>query len=115
MVETLELKSLLRKSLAAGKSPSSPDIVLYASFGVVKGRTTLAGTQQTDGNLTQTEILELVDVTVEHYSSHLPTASFDQLYIRLSDIRAFAFAISHSGSRLAPRRACTRCRRPREH
>jgi hypothetical protein len=91
-VETVELKSLLRHSLTEGKPLVSRDIVLYASFGVVKGRTALASSQQGDGNVTHAEILELIDVTVEHYSSHLPTACFDQLYIRLSDIRAFAFA-----------------------
>jgi hypothetical protein len=92
MVETLELKSLLRHSPTDGKALAPRDIVLYASFGVVKGRTALVSAQQADGSVTHPEILELIDVTVEHYSSHLPTASFDQLYIRLSDIMAFAFA-----------------------
>jgi len=90
MAETIELKSLLRSSLSPGKPLSSRHIVLYASFGVVKGRTAITSAQLADGDLIQTEILELIDVTVEHYSSHLPTASFDQLFIRLSDIQAFS-------------------------
>ena len=93
MAETLDLTSLLRNALSSEKSLASRHIVLYASFGVVKGRTTLAFAQRPDdgSNQSQSEILELIEVTVEHYSSHLPTASFDQLYIRLSDVRAFAF------------------------
>ena len=92
MAETFELTSLLRNALSSEKSLTSRHIVLYASFGVVKGRTTLAFARHAgDTDLSQSEILELIEVTVEHYSSHLPTASFDQLYIRLSDIRAFAF------------------------
>jgi hypothetical protein len=91
MAETLALASLLQNALSSDKSLASRHIVLYASFGVVKGRTTLAFARQAgDGDLSRSEILELVEVTVEHYSSHLPTASFDQLYIRLSDIHAFA-------------------------
>jgi len=91
MAETLELTSLLRNALRSDKSLASRHIVLYASFGVVKGRTTLAFARRAeDGDVSQSEILELIEVTVEHYSSHLPTASFDQLYIRLSDIQAFS-------------------------
>lgn len=96
MAETLELKSLLRSTLSPGRPLSSRSIVLYTSFGVVKGHTAVSSPQFSDGDLAQTEILELIDVTVEHYSSHLPTASFDQLYIRLSDIQAFSVG-THKG------------------
>jgi len=93
MPETFELTSLLRAALSSDKMLGSRHIVLYTSFGVVKGRTTLAfARQSSDVNLSQSEILELIEVTVEHYSSHLPTASFDQLYVRFSDIQALAIA-----------------------
>jgi hypothetical protein len=36
------------------------------------------------------DAIELNDVSVEHYSNHLPTAAFDRLYVRLSDIQGFA-------------------------
>jgi hypothetical protein len=93
MQETTELTSLLRKALSSERLLASRHIVLYASFGVVKGRTTTAFARRTDHDNQEqpSEILELIEVTVEHYSSHLPTASFDQLYVRLSDIQAFSF------------------------
>lgn len=100
MAETLELASLLRNALSYDKSPASRHIVLYASFGVVKGRTTLAfaGSTGAAPEDSASQILELVDATVEHYSSHLPTASFDRLYVRFSDIRAFAFGAQQGQS-----------------
>jgi hypothetical protein len=93
MQETSELASLLRKALSSERLLASRHIVLYASFGVVKGRTTSAFARRAgdDKQDSPSDILELIEVTVEHYSSHLPTASFDQLYIRFSDIRAFSF------------------------
>lgn len=100
MQETSELTSLLRKALSSEKLLASRHIVLYASFGVVKGRTTSAFARRADDDSQDpsSEILELIEVTVEHYSSHLPTASFDQLYVQLSDIRAFAFGTSNGKS-----------------
>jgi hypothetical protein len=99
MQETSELTSLLRKALGSERLLASRHIVLYASFGVVKGRTTSAFSRQADHDNDETppEILALTDVTVEHYSSHLPTASFDLLYIRLSEIQAFSFFSTQNG------------------
>jgi hypothetical protein len=37
------------------------------------------------------DILELEDVTIEHYSNHLPTATFDRLFVRLAEVQGFAF------------------------
>ena len=98
MPETIEFISLLRNALSSEKPLASRHIVLYASFGVVKGRTTHAFARRGDDQNKEppSEILELIEVTVEHYSSHLPTASFDQLYIRFSDVRGFAFG-THKG------------------
>ena len=93
------LMSLIRSSLTAEGSQTFGQIVLYTSFGVVRGRLGLSftqellgqergGTQQGTG-LTY-EVIELNHVTVEHYSNHLPTASFNLLYVRLADAQGFA-------------------------
>jgi hypothetical protein len=37
-------------------------------------------------------VIELDDVTVEHYSNHLPTATFSRLYVRLTDVLGFAIS-----------------------
>ena len=71
-------------------------LVVYTSFGVVRGRTGLAFAQEltneNDGAKTGSppEVIALNDVTVEHYSNHLASASFDRLYVKLSDVRGFA-------------------------
>jgi hypothetical protein len=87
------LISLLKSSMAAEGSPAFTHVVLYTSFGVVRGRTGLTLAQslgkQEVSSITQ-QVIELLEVTVEHYSNHLPTASFDRLYVRLTDIRGFA-------------------------
>jgi len=35
-------------------------------------------------------VIEINEVTVEHYSNHLASASFERLYVRLSDVLGFA-------------------------
>jgi hypothetical protein len=69
-------------------------VVLYTSFGVVRGRTGLAFTQVQMGEEGEAgrslDVLELNDVTVEHYSNHLANAVFERLHIRLSDVHGFA-------------------------
>jgi hypothetical protein len=88
---------LVKSSLGADGSPSFGQLVLYTSFGVVRGRVGLAFAQRllSQGNgegksdLTQ-EVIELNDATVEHYSNHLPTAEFSRLYVRLPEVQGFA-------------------------
>jgi hypothetical protein len=89
---------LLRSSITGDGAQAFGHIVLYTSFGVVRGRTGLAFAQEltNQGNggavlaSTSHGVIELNDVTVEHYSNHLPTAAFDRLYVRLSDVQGFA-------------------------
>ena len=91
------LIALLRSSLNASGAQAFGHLVLYTSFGVVRGRIGLTfaqglisnenGGAQTGANY---EVIELNDVTVEHYSNHLANADFDRLYVRLSDVLSFA-------------------------
>jgi len=83
---------LLRSSIAPDGSLTQGHLVLYTSFGVVRGRTGLAFNQELiRGDAGQSlDVIELNDVTVEHYSNHLPTASFEKLYLRLEEVQGFA-------------------------
>jgi hypothetical protein len=93
-----ELIELLRDSLSG--SQSFGYLVLYTSFGVVRGRTGLAFTQEAASDIEAetartSAIIALNDVTVEHYSNHLPSATFDRLYVRLTDIQGFTLVDNH--------------------
>jgi hypothetical protein len=88
---------LLRASLTPDGAPSFNQLVLYTSFGVVRGRIgygfsqELMNAAQPGPRLSET-LVELNAVTVEHFSNHLANAVFDRLYVRLDDVRGFAFA-----------------------
>jgi hypothetical protein len=70
---------------------------------VVRGRLGLTFAQglikeETEGEAAvRYEVIELNDVTVEHYSNHLANATFDRLYVRLSDVLSFAL-VGNQGS-----------------
>jgi hypothetical protein len=91
--------SLLKSSMSADGSQSFGYLAIYTSFGVVRGRTSFSFGQSLnnpEGEVSASEsdvtneIIELHNVSVEHYSNHLPTASFERLYVKLSDIHGFA-------------------------
>jgi hypothetical protein len=90
------LFELLRTSISPDGANAFGHLVLYTSFGVVRGRTGLAflqGLNHEEENRAVEEshpVIELNEVSVEHYSNHLPTASFDRLYVRIADIQGFA-------------------------
>jgi hypothetical protein len=91
---------MIKSSLSADGSPSFWQLVLYTSFGVVRGRVGLAFAQKLhneanggEADLMQ-QVIELNDVAVEHYSNHLPTAEFTRLYVRLSEVQGFALVDS---------------------
>ena len=92
------LLSLLKSSLTASGSQAFGHLVIYTSFGVVRGRIGLGFAQglsnkepeMTVSSASHHDVIELNDVTIEHYSNHLPTASFDRLYIRLADVQGYA-------------------------
>ena len=91
------LIALLKSSLSASGAQAFGHMVLYTSFGVVRGRTGVAfaeiiGKEKGGAETGSFEVIELNDVTVEHYSNHLANASFDRLYVKLSDVQGFALA-----------------------
>jgi hypothetical protein len=87
---------LLRSSLTASGEQAFGQLVLYTSFGVVRGRIGLTFAQglihRDEGaeSGAPQEVIEINDVTVEHYSNHLANANFDRLYVRLTDVLSFA-------------------------
>lgn len=96
------LIDLLKSSLTAEGAQAFGHLVLYTSFGVVRGRIGLTFAQLLMGadNGVNTnaasaqEVIELNDATVEHYSNHLPTASFNRMYVRLANVHGFAMVDS---------------------
>jgi len=90
------LIALLRASLSASGEQAFGHLVLYTTFGVVRGRIGLTFAQGLidSDNVSESgaphEVIEINDVTVEHYSNHLANATFDRLYVRLSDVLSFA-------------------------
>lgn len=88
---------LLRSSLNASGAQAFGHLVVYTSFGVVRGRIGLTFAQglisEENGGAElgpHHDVIEINDVTVEHYSNHLANASFDRLYVKLSDVLGFA-------------------------
>jgi hypothetical protein len=87
---------LLRSSLGPDGAQSFNLLVLYTSFGVVRGRIgysfaqELINKDQASPQLSDT-LIELNAVTVEHFSNHLANAVFDRLYVRLDEVKGFAF------------------------
>ncbi|MFL6215091.1 MAG: hypothetical protein ACJ74J_14500 [Blastocatellia bacterium] len=86
---------LLRASLTPDGTQSFNQLVLYTSFGVVRGRLgygfsqELLKMEQTGQRLSET-LVELNAVTVEHFSNHLANAAFERLYVRLDEVKGFA-------------------------
>ncbi len=96
------LFTAIRSSLDADLTRTFSNLVLYTSYGIVRGKISRAMTDNLtaarDSRLEnvsrvriETDVLELDDAEVEHFSSHLPTAQFSKLYVRIDEIRSFAF------------------------
>ena len=91
------LLAVLKAHLTADNTQAFSYLVLYTSFGVVRGRTGMSFLR-TPGSQTSSEtdrpdppeVVEVHDAAVEHYSNHLPTATFTRLHVRIDDIRGFA-------------------------
>lgn len=87
---------LLRTSLAPDGAQSFNQLVLYTSFGVVRGRIGYGFAQELMNHdhpsaRISESLIELNAVTVEHFSNHLANAVFDRLYVRLDEVKGFAF------------------------
>jgi hypothetical protein len=96
------LFTAIRSSLDADLTRTYSNLVLYTSFGIVRGRVSrnITDTLNTprDSRLENSsrvridpDVLEMDDCEVEHYSNHLPTAHFNKLYVRIEGIQGFAF------------------------
>jgi len=86
---------LLRASLAHDGTQSFNQLVLYTSFGVVRGRLGYSFSQELmnsepSGTRLSETLVELNAVTVEHFSNHLANATFERLYVRLDEVKGFA-------------------------
>jgi hypothetical protein len=86
---------LLRASLTADGTQSFNHLVLYTSFGVVRGRLGYGFSQELmnneqGGTRLSESLVELNAVTVEHFSNHLANAAFERLYVRLDEVKGFA-------------------------
>jgi hypothetical protein len=88
---------VLRAHLSEERSQLFAHAVLYTSFGVVRGRTGINFAREIAEPSPQ--VIELNEVTVEHYSNHLPTASFDRFYVRLEDVQGLAFIDPNTDAR----------------
>jgi hypothetical protein len=101
------LFTAIRSSLDADTSRTFTNLVLYTPYGIVRGRIGRAVTDtlsaSRDAKLEnvsrlriEADVLELDDVEIEHFHSHLPTARFSKLYVRIEDIQSFAFDVKHN-------------------
>lgn len=94
------LFTAIRSLLEADATRSHISLVLYSSFGIVRGRVTRTAANRYSAHdegepegigFVDPDLLELDDCEVEHYSNHLPTAHYKRLYVRTEDIEGFAF------------------------
>ena len=83
-------------------------LILYTSFGVVRGSVSASAFNETnrmlDSRVENTsrvtidpDVLELEGAAVEHYSNHLPTGSYDRLFVRVADVQGFAMEAERAG------------------
>ncbi|HKY03696.1 MAG TPA: hypothetical protein VJQ56_02335 [Blastocatellia bacterium] len=84
--------STLKMLVPPEGQPGSEYLLLYTSFGLVKGRVGMVVAQNLHSAdpSGRSEVIELSNVAVEHYSNHLPTAAFERFYLRLSEIQGLA-------------------------
>jgi hypothetical protein len=64
-------------------------LLLYMPFGIARGKLNRGS---------MGEVFELRDVTVEHYSNHIPTGHYKSLLINLSAIEGCSVLEEYSGS-----------------
>jgi hypothetical protein len=83
--------------LLAAKLEEKPEltVLIYAPFGIVRGtlvssNNPIESASTSDQPVLMLPMLLVSNVTVEHYSNHIPTASYDQLSINLNDIQGCA-------------------------
>jgi hypothetical protein len=87
---------LLRTAMAPDGTQSFNQLVLYTSFGVLRGRIGHSFAQEIanpdhSGAQLSGDLIELNAVTIEHFSNHLANATFERFYVRLNDVKGFSF------------------------
>jgi len=78
--------------LLAANLEERPELALliYAPFGIIRGKLTRGTDSANAVPRIDQAMLVLEEVTVEHYSNHIPTANYRQLSINLSDVQGYA-------------------------
>ena len=97
---------LVRQSLQSDRSALAEGVEIYTSFGVVRGRISRAmiqGEAKTPSSadslhLHTPHVIEVEEVTVEHYANHLAAAHYDRLFISTADVRSFALVQFNSAA-----------------
>src|SRR5258708_6461359 len=92
------LLGLIGRMLKSDKSLLSEGVAIYTSYGIVRGRISRLNTASDGIGVGSTDLLhlhspvllEVEDVTVEHYANHLAGARYDRLFVSVSDICSFA-------------------------
>ena len=64
-------------------------LIIYAPFGIVRGELTDTNLRAAVSLSGEGSVIELQRVTVEHYSNHLPTGNYANLFINLKGVSGF--------------------------
>ena len=80
------------KELLAANLDERPELALlvYAPFGIIRGKLIRKDNSSELISDSDHPFLLLSEVTVEHYSNHIPTASYAELSINLKDVQGCA-------------------------
>jgi hypothetical protein len=78
----------LEEMLGTMAANDTVGLLCYTSFGIVRGSFTPVAAPAISSTLGR--MIELRDAVVEHYSNHLPTGRYDQLFLSLTDIAGCA-------------------------
>ena len=92
------LLGLIGRLLKSDKSLLSEGVVIYSSFGIIRGRISRSNlpSESTDGassdllHLHSPVLLEVEEATVEHYANHLAAGRYERLFVNVNDICSFA-------------------------
>jgi len=86
-------QSNLRSDEAPAASVTRPravSLIIYASFGIVRGQFVSSDPAGVAAILGRGEgVIEIREADVEHYSNHLPTGSYQSLFINLQQVSGF--------------------------
>jgi hypothetical protein len=75
----------LRALLVADSSRLHSNLVLYTPFGIVRGRVSRQFIEQ----MKASNVVELDECEIEHFSSHMPSGRFIKFFVRISEIQGY--------------------------